>query len=124
MRVASNENPVSLSASRVFALDGLSDSMPTTSPFDPCTCSLCELTQHVRDTHHAYLKTELPLIWDLLRKAAATGRPAAAEVRAFAAVFGRFRSELENHLRKEEEVLFPMIERLDHAVRSGDRPPR
>lgn len=98
--------------------------MPTPSLLDPSTCPLSELTQHIRESHHAYLRTELPIIWELLREAASSTPSATEEIRRFALLFGQFRSSLENHLRKEDEVLFPFIERLDRALGEGAPPPR
>ena len=98
--------------------------MTTSPPLDPFTCALGELTQHVRDTHHAYLRTELPVIWELLREAVQSAPSAAAEVRSFGALFGRFRSALENHVRKEGDVLFPFIDRLERALGAGATPPK
>lgn len=98
----------------------------TLSPlcFDPAACPLCELTQHVRDTHHVYLRAELPVIWDLLREAASSSVSGHAEIRSFGTLFGRFRAALENHLRKEDDVLFPLLDRLGQATDSGAPPPR
>ena len=98
--------------------------MPPSTLLDPSTCPLSELTQHIRESHHAYLRAELPIVWELLRQAAASTASPPEEIKRFAVLFGRFRSELENHLRKEDEVLFPFIERLDRAVRDGGLPPR
>lgn len=90
---------------------------------DPATCRLADLTQHVRQTHHAYLRAELPAIWELLREAAASSPSTATDLRLFAQLFGRFRSTLENHLRKEEEVLFPFIEQLERKLGAGEAAP-
>ena len=98
--------------------------MTTSTPVDPFTCPLAALTQHVRDTHHAYLRAELPVIWELLREGAAVSSLSTPQVRPFAALFGRFRSVLENHLRKEEDVLFPFIERLERTLGDGGAPPK
>jgi regulator of cell morphogenesis and NO signaling len=98
--------------------------MTTSTLVDPFSCPLGELTQYVRDTHHAYLRAELPLIWELLREAAAAGPLRDPQVRPFGTLFGRFRAVLENHLRKEEDVLFPFIERLERTLGDGGPPPK
>jgi regulator of cell morphogenesis and NO signaling len=98
--------------------------MAPTQPLDPAECLLAELTQHIRDTHHAYLRAELPRIWELLREALSATPAHANEIRSFARWFGQFRSTLENHLRKEEEVLFPFIERLERTIGAGGPAPR
>jgi regulator of cell morphogenesis and NO signaling len=88
-------------------------------PVDFATCNLAELIQHIRDTHHTYLRAELPGIWDSLREARDAGGSAATDVRRFGHLFGLFRSTLDSHLRKEEEVLFPFIERLERSAGVG-----
>lgn len=75
--------------------------------------------QHICDAHHHYLRAELPAIWDLLREARGTRQGAPADLRRFGRLFALFRSTLESHLRKEEEILFPMIERLESSARDG-----
>jgi regulator of cell morphogenesis and NO signaling len=89
---------------------------------DTTTCPLAELTQHIRDTHHAYLRRELPQIWELLREAA-VAPGSRADARAVARLFGRFRSTLDSHLRKEEDVLFPFVERLERSLAAGEPAP-
>jgi regulator of cell morphogenesis and NO signaling len=93
---------------------------------ETATCSLAELTQYIRDTHHAYLRHELPALWECLKEAAAAqGRQSveAEAVRSAARLFGRFRSTLDNHLLKEEAVLFPFIERLERSIGIGEPVP-
>jgi regulator of cell morphogenesis and NO signaling len=96
--------------------------MLATTP-DPITCRLAELTQHIRETHHSYLRAELPSIWALFREAIAASPTSASELRAVGRLFGQFRSTLESHLRKEDEVLFPFIERLERTLSAGEPAP-
>ena len=90
---------------------------------DTAACPLAELTQHIRDTHHAFLHRELPAIWDLLKEAVAARSPGADDVRTVARLFGRFRSTLDSHLRKEETVLFPFVDRLERSLAAGEPAP-
>jgi regulator of cell morphogenesis and NO signaling len=96
--------------------------MPT-AVFDSATCPLAELTQHIRDTHHAYLRRELPQIWELLREAAAAPGACVGAARSVGRVFSRFRSTLDSHLRKEEDVLFPFVEQLERSLAAGEPAP-
>ena len=50
--------------------------------------------------------------------------PNAATVVPLEKVFRFFKRELENHLRKEEEVLFPLIPQLEAAFDPAPRLPR
>lgn len=96
--------------------------MPATA-LDPATCPLAELTQHIRDVHHASLYRELPELWELMREAAAARAPDAGDARSVARLFGRLRATLESHLRKEDSVLFPFVEGLERARAAGEPPP-
>lgn len=74
------------------------------------------LIEHLETTHHAYLHDELPRLEALAAKVAdvhGERHPELVEVRRLVA---EVRAELEPHLRKEEQVLFPMIRELDTAV--------
>ena len=42
---------------------------------------------------------------------------------AVARLFSRFRSTLDSHLRKEEDVLFPFVERLERSLAAGEPAP-
>ena len=83
------------------------------------------LMRHIVVRHHEYLRHELPLMEQLIaRLRAARSRTDAATVVPLEKVFRFFKRELENHLRKEEEVLFPMIAQLEAASVAGVRLPR
>ena len=67
------------------------------------------LAEHIVATHHAYLHVELPALDALAAKVLAVhgGRhPELAEVRR---LVGLVRADLEPHLAKEEQILFPAI---------------
>jgi len=81
---------------------------------------LGELCDHIVEAHHALLRRELPRLSTLLGKvevAHGPERPELAEVRS---VFEEMRDELEEHMEKEELVLFPLCA----AVGSGAPAPR
>ncbi len=89
------------------------------------TADLDVLTQHIVVRHHAYLRKELPLMERLLARAReARGRADANTLAPLEKVFRFFKRELENHLRREEEVLFPLIRQLETASKSGAKLPR
>jgi regulator of cell morphogenesis and NO signaling len=68
---------------------------------------LAELSDHIVDVHHGYLRRELPRLSELLEKserAHADERPELHETRA---TFEQLRIDLEQHLAEEERTLFP-----------------
>lgn len=89
------------------------------------TSSLHGLIEHIVMRHHAYLRGELPRMERAIARAAEIdGRAAASTVVPLTRTFRFFRRELELHLRKEEEVLFPLVRQIETAVNSGAKPPR
>ena len=78
------------------------------------------LIDHILDTHHAYMKAQLPRVEALLAKVlAAHGGRHGEMLRAVTAVYGGMKAELDGHLAKEELVLFPMVRALDGGAPSG-----
>ena len=75
------------------------------------TRTLHELSDHILQVHHAYMHEALPRIKELMRKVLnAHGTHHGAMLRQVSDLYNALDTELTNHLRKEEEVLFPYIE--------------
>jgi|DewCreStandDraft_4_1066084.scaffolds.fasta_scaffold43304_3 regulator of cell morphogenesis and NO signaling len=77
--------------------------------------SLTALADHIEDTHHAYLREELPRLTSLTQKVASRHGERRPEYVEVADVFGALRAELESHMMKEEMILFPICRQLDEA---------
>lgn len=89
-------------------------------PVDADAMSLTELADHIQHTHHAYLKEELPRLDFMTEKVARVHgehEPRLAKTRE---AFVAFKAELEPHMVKEEQVLFPLIRELDAATSKVD----
>lgn len=94
-------------------------SQPAPASTDWNRASLQELIQHIVNTHHEYLNLNLPLLDERVRKVASVHGARDERLTRLPAIFGGLRAELEQHLRKEEAVLFPIIARFEAAVKSG-----
>jgi regulator of cell morphogenesis and NO signaling len=79
---------------------------------DWATMGPAELVDHLEATHHAYLWRELPRIEALADKVTGAHGERHPELAAVRDVLRELRAELEPHLTKEEQVLFPLIRRL------------
>lgn len=82
---------------------------------DAATMSLTALCDHIASTHHAYLQDELPRLERMIHKVAAVHGerfPWMVEVRD---VFSDFQRDLDAHLAKEEEILFPAIRAMERG---------
>ena len=96
------------------------DTVPTAGAVDAAAMSLTQLADHIEQTHHQYLKRELPRLSPLVEKIAAKHGPAHPNLAQLSHVFAAFREELESHMMKEERILFPMIRQIDaHPTSAG-----
>jgi regulator of cell morphogenesis and NO signaling len=96
-----------------LVLQELSDGLADQVESEPASGSLSELCDQIEQTHHAFLRDQLPLLASLLEKTvAAHGRehPELLDVRA---AFEDLCEELNPHMLKEERVLFPAIRALE-----------
>lgn len=75
--------------------------------------SLTALADHIEQTHHAYLREELPRLGAMVRRVAAVHGDQHPWLREVSAVFKDFVAELESHMLKEEQILFPAVRHLD-----------
>jgi regulator of cell morphogenesis and NO signaling len=84
------------------------------------TAPLGELIQHIMARHHEYLKLELPRLNERLRKVISVySEQDGALLAEMSEVFGALWQELDGHMRKEELILFPTIERYEAAIAGG-----
>ncbi len=74
------------------------------------------LVDHLEAVHHAYLHTELGRLDALADKVVAAHGERHPELREIRATYRALRADLEPHLMKEEQVLFPMIRDLATAT--------
>jgi regulator of cell morphogenesis and NO signaling len=74
---------------------------------------LTALADHIEQSHHAYLRDALPRLNRMIDKVAKVHGDVHPELKTVLEVFVGFRSELEMHMHKEEQVLFPMIRTLE-----------
>ncbi len=75
--------------------------------------SLGELADHIEQTHHAYLRQELPRLDFMTRKVAAVHGDREPRLREIRSVFIAFQDELLSHMMKEERILFPLIRQIE-----------
>lgn len=72
-----------------------------------------ELIEYIISTHHAYLKRVLPETGELTSKILRAHGANHQELFKVHKLFNNLRTELEQHLIKEEELLFPLIKRYE-----------
>jgi regulator of cell morphogenesis and NO signaling len=82
---------------------------------DADAMSLSELADHIVQTHHEYLKQELPRLDRITEKVARVHGDHDPRLRQVRAAFESLRDELVPHMMKEELILFPMVRKLEQA---------
>lgn len=91
---------------------------------DWSNASLSELAGHIVECHHAFLRRELPRIAVRLEKVYRVYNQRHGETLiGLPEVFSELRSELEEHLNKEEWILFPTICAYEQATQAGETLP-
>jgi regulator of cell morphogenesis and NO signaling len=81
------------------------------------------LTRHIVAAHHHYVREITPTIAAWLDKLVIRHGERHPELAGVRDAFGRLAGELAVHMVKEESVLFPYIDELAEAIRSGARLP-
>jgi regulator of cell morphogenesis and NO signaling len=74
-----------------------------------------ELVDHIDTVHHRYLWAELPRISALVDKIATVHGERHPELFEVQRLYGELRADLEPHLTREEQELFPRIRQLAKA---------
>jgi len=107
---STKENPETV-LNRLIA--GSLESDPVAAVVEGMDGSLSEAVDHLLETHHKYLKEALPRLAALLDKVDAAHLTRHPELKTVGELFGELRADLEPHLMKEEQVLFPMIKEME-----------
>ena len=105
----------------IFKEIALLDVAMAETDFD--TMELDMLANHILSTHHVYVKETTPIIIEFANKVAKVHGHAQPETIKIAALFNEIAVELQQHLMKEEGMLFPHIINLAIANRNGEQIP-
>ena len=82
------------------------------STADVSEMTVTDLVDHIEDTHHAYLRKELPRLAELARQVASRHGEKDPRLHRVQQTIGEMSVELWQHMQKEEQCLFPMIRQL------------
>ena len=77
---------------------------------------LAQLTQYIVERHHAFTREEIKRLNSLLAKVVSVHGMNHPELTRVQSVFRELDQELTMHMMKEEEFLFPYIEKMEAAV--------
>ncbi len=79
---------------------------------------LDRLVDHIEQTHHVFLRREMPRVAELAAKVAMVHGENHPELLQVTQIYSDFQDEMFAHLSKEENVLFPLM----RAIASGQGP--
>lgn len=84
--------------------------------------SLSQLAEYIVTTHHEYVKKEMPAIASYLQKVASKHGAHHPEMLKVFEILMALKEEMEQHMQKEEVVLFPRIQELEKQIGIGNQP--
>lgn len=77
---------------------------------------LCDLTRHIREKHHRYVREAIPRTQALSDKVCVKHGANHVELGKIGALFAEVGREMIMHMQKEEQILFRYIDALEKAV--------
>lgn len=80
---------------------------------------LSELVDYIVDTHHRYVKQQMPQIHSWLEKVSTKHGERHNELYKIFECFAELKAEMEMHMRKEEMILFPRIKQLEEPIQAS-----
>jgi len=105
----------------VHALEALPPAVDTNE--DPGRWPIPRLIDFIVSTHHAYVRSAMPAIARHLAKLVEVHGSRHLELSRVAAYFDQVVADLEQHMLKEEQVLFPYVRELADSDNSSGRMP-
>lgn len=90
--------------------------LPSSELHDWPADSMTALINHIVEKHHTYTKAELPRLEKLVNKVCAVHSEHHPELLKLKTAFLALKEELDPHLLKEEQVLFPYLTKLEAAL--------
>jgi regulator of cell morphogenesis and NO signaling len=77
---------------------------------------LAELTRHIRERHHGYVRDVIPRLRGMLAKVREKHGSKHREIGGIEKLFADVAREMLMHMQKEEQILFPYIDALERAA--------
>ncbi len=110
-------------------LAALQEAIRAAGPLDECETnwadeSIAGLVGHIEEKHHAFMKEQLPRVQGLVSKVLKAHEAHHGRMLSeLQAVYQSLRMEIEQHLMKEEQILFPYIRQIsDYSLGIGEKP--
>ena len=86
---------------------------------DAAGMTLTELADHIEQTHHVYVKSELPRLVEMAERVARKHAWRDARLTEVWQTVGALADEMLSHMQKEEGILFPFVRQIDAGTGDG-----
>jgi regulator of cell morphogenesis and NO signaling len=96
-------------------LQAIAEMDPARPVANPAAMTLTELTDHIEQTHHVYVKRELPVLLEQARRLVTAHGERDPRHAVAAATVTALHDEMFMHMAKEEQILFPIVRQLDRG---------
>lgn len=80
-----------------------------------------DLIDHIVNTHHKYLWEEMPVLSKLTQRILAAHGDRHPELNKVKILYEDLRKEMEAHLKKEEDILFPLMKAYEEAKEGQEK---
>lgn len=80
---------------------------------NPAELTLTQLADHIEQTHHVYVKAELPRLAEMAGRVATKHGWRDSRLTEMGAVVQALAQEMASHMEKEEKILFPFIRQIE-----------
>ncbi|MBI2518057.1 MAG: iron-sulfur cluster repair di-iron protein [Opitutae bacterium] len=108
-----------LDAATFATLLGAAGTATSRPEIDPAGLSLAQLADHIEQTHHAYLKAELPRLVELAGRVARKHGERDPRLAEAGETVRQIADEMFSHMQKEERILFPLVRQLEAGTPGG-----
>ncbi len=105
------------------SIEGAADAADHDTAPDPASMSMTELADHIEATHHAITREALASLQAMLPRLIEAHGQAHPELVELRECVDAFADDLEDHMVREERVLFPWLRRLERKSEIQGGPP-
>ena len=92
---------------------------PGAAEVDAAAMGLVQLADHIVSTHHAYLKEELPRLFEMAARVSTKHAWRDPRLKEVADAVQELATEMFCHMQKEEVILFPLVREIATAAPGG-----
>jgi regulator of cell morphogenesis and NO signaling len=97
----------------ITLLEAAATSLTAPDEVDAASLTLTELANHIEQTHHRYVKAELPRLLEMAERVARKHGERDPRLEAVRDTVAELTAEMLQHMEKEEVILFPLVRQIE-----------